>query len=462
MKAGAAKPHIGNLFVLVLVVLSVRPVRADITLPEVFSNNMILQREKRIAIWGQAGRKEKVRLTVGPQKAIAIADEKGSWTVNLAPMPAGGPYNLTIKGSNTVIIRNVLLGDVWLCSGQSNMGIVMRKSIHKPEDIDKANYPSVRFFIPKKQFADRPQKNLCGRWFVCNPENTQFLPAVQYYFAREIHRTIAVPVGIIEASYGGSPIPCWISEQALNGRIEDDFGYPHSALYNAVISPLAPISIAGILWYQGEADVNRATRYLPWFNLLVDDWRKTFRQGNIPFLFAQLANYGPKENSPASSHWAELREVQAKGLSIPNTFMTVNIDADPGYNATIHSPYKYIIGHRLAELALHVCYHKPGHWRYPVFNCMEIKQYKAILRFRCINKALSVHGAKLEGFSIAGSDKTFLPAEAKLIDHGTEIMVWNKNIKSPVAVRYAWADNPKCNVYSADNLPMTPFRTDKW
>jgi len=439
------------------------------------------------------------------------ADKDGKWMFAMNSPKVGGPYEMTITGKNVITIKNIMVGEVWVCSGQSNMEMSVRSSANSEQEIAAANYPNIRLFTVTRKVATEPQSDCEGSWSLCSPETVPGFSASAYYFGRELHKELDVPIGLIHTSWGGTPSEAWTRREFLEKVSEaapileryDDavakypqameeykqkvdewkkaaekakaegertprrpgapFGPGHfqspSGLYNAMIAPLIPYGIGGVIWYQGEANAGRAYQYRTIFPAMIKNWRNDWGQNNFPFLFVQLANFRAVNPQPAESDWAELREAQLMTLALPNTGMAVIIDIGDAKN--IHPKNKQDVGKRLALWALARSYGKELVYSGPIYKSMKIKGNKIILYFDHVGGGLIAGGDEpLKGFAIAGADRKFVWADAKM--DGDNIVVSSDEVSSPVAVRYAWADNPVCNLYNEQRLPASPFRTDKW
>lgn len=483
---------------------------ADVSLPALFSNHMVLQRNKDIPIWGHANAGEIVTVTLNTQKAITTADATGSWQIHLSPLKAGGPYTLTVQGQNTLTFKNVLIGDVWICSGQSNMGWTVRRSNNAEKEIASAQYPKIRLFTVKRLTAQTPQQDVNGTWSVCDSQSVPNFSAVGYFFGRQLHKTLDVPIGLINTSWGGTPVEAWTSLPALQATSDyaplatrwtkriaaypkayekfqmdlknwqtasdslktlgqkaprrpgapQDPNHPHrpAVLYNGMIAPLTPYAIQGAIWYQGESNAGRAYQYRTLFSTMINNWRADWGQGAFPFLFVQLANYRQTKDQPGNSDWAELREAQNMALALPNTGVAVTIDI--GEADDIHPRNKQDVGLRLALAAEAQVYGKNKPYSGPMYKSMQIENDKIRITFDHTNGGLKQKGKTLTGFAIAGADKKFVWADAKI--DGNSVVISSREIITPVAVRYAWENNPICNLYNGANLPASPFRTDTW
>ena len=495
------------------------PAAADVKLPALFSSHMVLQRGAPVPVWGRADPGERVTVALRPGaggaeiRVTTLAGADGRWRVTLEARRAGGPFNLVVKGKNTLTLEDVLVGEVWICSGQSNMAWLVRQSRNFKQEIAAAAFPEIRLFTVKRTVSGREKTDCSGQWAVCSPGTVAEFSAVGYYFGREVHRALKVPIGLIHTSWGGTPAEAWTRREALQRhallrpilqrykkavaeyptamkkhkkrlaawkskaagaraagkrpprRPRSPFGpaHPHSpsGLFNGMIAPLIPCAFRGAIWYQGESNATRAFQYRTLFKTMIRDWRRAWGQGDFPFLFVQLANFKARQPAPGESAWAELREAQALALELSSTGMAVAIDIGEARN--IHPRNKQEVGRRLALQALHAAYGRMGVHSGPVFHRMQRKSGKIHVRFHCAGKGLTVRGKTLEGFQIAGSDRKFVWARAILDPQNRDgVVVWSPEVKAPAHVRYAWADNPACSLYNEAGLPAGPFRTDAW
>ena len=619
---------------------------ANVKMPLLFSDGMVLQRNKEIPVWGWADAGEKVEVHFNKQTKTIQADKTGKWMIKLAAEKAGGPFELIITGKNKIIIKDVLVGEVWICSGQSNMEFQVFKTKNAKEEIADSNYPMIRHFGVAQDLSGKPKDDLkAGKWEVSNKENVGNFTAVGFFFAKKLYAELKIPIGIINTSWGGTNVETWTSREAfqksddfkamiadvpvmnvdsisklyaksmkervekiqgtavtttnevsfkessfndsswgelnvpglwenqslgdldgvvwmrktitlsaediknkavlslskiddedityINGievgkntqwdakrvyeipenilkegtntiaiRIVDNSGgggiygdvadlkltlgtkiipldgkwkykvivvktslspnsYP-SLLYNAMVNPLVPFAIQGVLWYQGEANVWRANQYKKAFPLMITDWRTKFKQGDFPFYFVQLSTFNEQNgNSKIGSRWAELREAQLETLKLPNTGMAVTTDI--GNAKDIHPTNKQDVGLRLAAIALNNIYDKKQIFSGPTFKSQKVEGDKIILSFDNTGSGLSTsdHSENVKGFEIAGADKVFHSAKA-IIKNNT-IIVSSENVKNPVAVHYGWADDDtEINLYNKEKFPASPFRTDNW
>lgn len=628
---------------------------ANVKLPKIFGDNMVLQRNKPIPVWGWADANEKVTVQFNHQTKTTKADKSGKWMIKLDNETAGGPYQLSIKGKSTVILNDVLVGEVWICSGQSNMEMPVEgwgKINNYEQEIAAANYPMIRHFKVPNTISATPKEDVTGgEWKICNPETAGDFTAAGYFFARELFNKLKVPIGLLNTSWGGTHAETWTSRQAfensnefksmiagmpslnldsyldslskvkteatwkkiealqgslnaanaedwknvniadtnwpqmqlpdlwesqqlgeldgivwfrktvdisaadagkaatlelamiddndvtyVNGvktgstngynakrkytvpagvlkegknvvavRVEDTGGgggingdsadlklimgnhviplagnwhfkvekitggaaspgpnsYP-TLLFNAMVNPLIPFAMEGVIWYQGESNAARAFQYRKAFPLMINDWRKRWNEGNFPFYFVQLASFNAANgNSKNGSTWAELREAQTKTLSLPNTGMAVTTDI--GNPTNIHPKNKQDVGKRLAAIALHNVYGENNVYSGPIYQSMKTEGNKAVIGFTNVGSGLMVKDkyGYLKGFEIAGADKQF--HYAKAYADGNSVVVYNDSVPNPAAVRYGWTDNAEDdNLFNKEGLPAAPFRTDDW
>ena len=629
---------------------------ATVSLPSLFTDNMVLQRGTEVSIWGKASPGGKVSVFFNKQKRGTVAGEDSTWLISLKPMAAGGPFEMRIVAKDTITFSNVMVGEVWVCSGQSNMEMPLAgwgEVVDYMREIAEANYPDIRLFQVEHAMSLLPQDDVAAQpWVECSPKTVPLFSAVAYFFGRKLHQELGVPIGLIHTSWGGTPAEAWTSagflaqtadfkpiiesmmtaasteaevkqeyEQrlaawqklvdekvsaALQGEVswqtaesddsnwdtmtlpvlwesaglpnfdgivwfrktvelseafagqpctlslgpidDQDITYingvqigstdvynqpreyrvpegvlktganviavqvldtgggggiwgakeqmyllnaagepfalsgdwrykvgvslsdvpprpqspdsPHrpTVLYNAMLKPLMPFAIRGAIWYQGESNAGRAYQYRTLFPTMINSWRVNWGIGDFPFLFVQLANFRQTAAQPGESDWAELREAQAMTLSLPNTGMAVAIDI--GDADDIHPKFKQEVGRRLALNALAQVYGQDIVYSGPIYKSMSFEGDKIRITFDHVGGGLTAGGKMPEGFAVAGEDKKFVWAEAKI--EGNTVLVWSPQVPKPVAVRYAWADNPVCNLYNVEGLPAAPFRTDDW
>lgn len=624
---------------------------SQVRLAKIFGDHMVLQRSQPVPVWGWASPNEKITVTINQQIKTTHADKTGRWTVDLDPQPAGGPYDLKVAGKDSLVLHDILLGEVWICSGQSNMEFELSQAMHAAEEIRDANYPQIRQIKIPHTVSMTPKEDIpSGEWTICSPETASGYTAVGYFFAREIQKRLRVPVGLINSSWGGTMVETWTSRGAfekspefksmiatlpntnmealakqrqqameekvktlekgitdslpesdwknpdynsdawpkmnvpglwesgnmglddldgivwfrkeislttaeaagpilldlgkiddnddtyINGikagstksyaserhyavasglfkagrnviavRVEDTGGgggfYGDSAdmhldvngrsislsgnwdfrvakvaggtgninpnafptlLYNAMINPLIPYGIKGVLWYQGEANADRAYQYRTAFPLMITDWRQHWGQGNFPFYFVQLASFNSANGDPEhGSTWAELREAQTMTLGLPNTGMAVTTDI--GESNDIHPKDKQDVGKRLAAIALNNIYGNTMQYSGPVYESLAVEGNHIILTFTHTGSGLMTKDkyGYLRGFAIAGSDQRFHYAKASI--SGNKVIVSSDAVPEPLEVRYAWADDAgDANLYNQEGFPAVPFRTDQW
>jgi sialate O-acetylesterase len=501
------------IFNLSLVLLLASAALADVRLPAIIGDNMVLQQGMKVTIWGWAEPGEEVMTGVSwhGMKWAVKADKDGKWMFKMNSPEAGGPYEMTISGKNTISIKNIMVGEVWAGSGQSNMQMSVQSSANAEQEIAGADYPQIRLFTVERKVAEQPEPDCTGSWTLCSPETVPGFSAVAYFFGRELHKELGVPVGLIHTSWGGTPAEAWTRRGVLESdadfapilqRYDDAIakypeakkeyeqklaewkkavaeakaagkraprrpgapfgpGNPHSpaGLYNAMIAPLIPFGIQGAIWYQGESNAGRAYQYRKLFGAMIKNWRDDWGQGDFPFLFVQLANFRAVNPEPGESDWAELREAQLKTLALPNTGMAVITDIGDANN--IHPKNKQDVGKRLALWALAKTYGKELVYSGPIYKSKQVEGNKVILSFDHVGGGLAaVPEEPLKGFAVAGADRKFVWADAKI--DGETVIVGSDKVAEPVAVRYAWAINPVCNLYNKAGLPASAFRTDDW
>ena len=476
--------------------------RGDVKVPALFGPHMVLQRDQKDRVWGWAEPGEQITVAIADQSKTAKAGDDGSWQVMLDPMKAGGPHTLTIQGKNTLKFDDVLIGEVWICSGQSNMGMNVGGSKDADLEILAAKYPRIRLISVPNRGTQEPQKDFNGKWARCSPETIGDFSAVGYYFGRQLYKTLGVPIGLIDDAWGGSACEAWIRRDLLAAdpryaallkrweAIEKDDSQTEKKaeskpaakkgqrrppsrtqmlsgnarpanIYNGVLKPTIGYGIRGVIWYQGESNSGRAYQYRDLFPLMIKSWRDEWGQGDFPFYWVQLADFMAESKSPQESSWAELREAQTMTMSrLPNTGQAVIIDVGEGKD--IHPKNKQDVGMRLARWALARDYGIPIAYQSPTFKSMERQGDKVVITFDHVGRGLRPFDVQeVIGFTVAGSDHRFVDAKAKLVGRD-KVEVQAEGVSEPVAVRYAWANNPVCNLYSNEGLPATPFRTDDW
>ncbi len=513
--------------------LAAAVLHANVKLPALFSDHIVLQRGKPVAVWGWADPGEEVTVKFGDQSKKATADQDGAWGVKLDELKASSePAELRIKGKNEIVLQDVLVGEVWICSGQSNMGFKVERAVNAADDIAKSANPQIRMFTVPLTTADEPQKDLVKRddrsvWLVADPKTTGGFTAAGYFFGRELQKELKVPVGLINTSWGGTRAEAWTSKPALEAvptckaiiagwdeflkgydaakdkekhealaklakakieRVKADNAKPGapkqpvpaamkpwddqtksqhrpSVLFNAMIAPIVPFTAKGAIWYQGESNQGRAAQYRTLLPTMIKDWRKQWGD-TLSFYIEQLAGYGNKKPQPpeigADDTWAELQWTQLQ-TAITLQKCGIAVANDIGEENDIHPKNKQEVGRRLALQALAKDYGRkdlvPGG---PIYGGGDTMGNKYMISFSNIGGGLkSRDGGDLKGFIIAGEDKVWKPAKAKVV--GKQVQVWNEGIAKPVAVRYFWQSwNPEANLVNKEGLPASIFRTDKW
>jgi len=495
--------------VLGLLVFVLRPAVAEVELNALFSDNMVLQQGIEVPVWGKADEGEKVTVKFAGQQVTA-RPKNGKWMVKLQKLKPGGPFAMMVSGKNTIVIKNILVGEVWVCSGQSNMAMTVSRCANAEQEIANSRNPNIRLFTVSRVVSDKPLDNVTGKWVECGPNTVGSFSGVGYFFGRELQKAIKRPVGLIHSSWGGTPAEAWTRREVLaekpelkpildayekalerlpqatkkyeeamakwkeafkkakqEGKRPPRRPYPPmgpnnprspGGLYNGMIAPLIPYAIAGAIWYQGEANASRAYQYRVLFPTMITNWRRDWGQGDFPFLFVQLAAYKKISPEPQESGWAELREAQTMTLSLPNTGMALAIDV--GEQFDIHPKRKQEVGARLALAARAIAYGEKIVYSGPMYDSAKVEGNKVVIGFKHVGGGLVAKDGELKGFAIAGPDKKFVWADAKIV--GEKVVVSSPQVSKPVAVRYAWADYPVCNLYNKEGLPAVPFRTDNF
>lgn len=518
------------IYQLALTALSITTLQAEVKPNPLFSDGAVLQRGQKIPVWGTARDGEKITVDFQGQKVSTTA-VAGKWSVQLDPLTAGGPFTMTFIGDKTVAIKDLLVGEVWLASGQSNMNLTLAQLPTLTEEAPKANYPQIRTFKVKFTASVSPRNEAVGSWMTCSPETAKDFSAVGYYFARDLHRQLGVPIGFIHSALGATPAESWTSLEGLESQPElkdhadvvkgkiasydaDVAAYPAklaeyqaklaewmatvgkeheeklkawneavekakaagetppkqprpasrrpnephppdgaptspAVLFNGMIHPLIPYGVKGVIWYQGESNRDKSTQYRTLFPAMITDWRARWKQGDIPFLYVQIAPWG--------GMFPEIREAQFLTLDkVKNTAMTVTTDV--GDAEDIHPRIKEPVGKRLALAARALAYGENIEYSGPLYESMRSENGKIILHFKHIGGGLIAKDGPLVGFTMAGKDKTFVPAKAEI--QGNTVIVSAEGIADPIAVRYGWANVPDVNLFNREGLPASPFRTD--
>ncbi|MRT91970.1 sialate O-acetylesterase [Ancylomarina sp. 16SWW S1-10-2] len=457
-------------FLFCVLICSAFLLQAQTELASMFSDHMVLQRNAEVAIWGKDKPHTKISIeATWGEKDIVYSDAEGRWKTDLKTHKAGGPYQIDIKGSEQKQISDILLGEVWLCSGQSNMEMPL-KGFLKGQGVSGSNQEilnstnsQLRFFTVERNISSKPQEACNGKWELSNRETSAEFSAVAYFYGKILQAQLKVPIGVICSSWGGTPAEAWtpknvISEdfKEFNSVLKDESAYYQktpTVLFNGMINPLIPFTMKGVIWYQGEANRKNAEQYSRLFPAMIKSWRDRWNLGDFPFYFVQISSF-----EWGGEPWVELRESQLKTmLSVPNTGMAVTLDI--GDKFCIHPPKKKEVGERLAYWALAKTYGFKGiQYSGPVYKSMEIKESKAYLSFDYAPYGVCSMENKLENFEIAGADQVFYPAEAE-IKKG-QLIVWNKDVKEPTIVRYGWTSYLNGCLFNTAGLPASSFRTD--
>jgi sialate O-acetylesterase len=478
---------------------------AEVRVAPIFGDHMVLQRGAAVPVWGEAAPGERIEVRLPQQRQTTRADAEGHWRVLLDPLQSGAPFEITINGENNArVLRDVLAGEVWLCSGQSNMQMEVRLAADAEKNLAAAEDAQLRLFTVSREAGQKPDGVFSGAWTSAAPQSVAGFSAAAYYFGKQLRQALDVPVGLINSSLGGTTAQSWTPLKALRAdpafvsMLADDWtpwiaahndydakfaawlrasataknegvaAPPRPAwpavpfrwnkpgfLYEKMIAPLVPFSLRGVLWYQGEANAPRAALYRKLFPALIRGWRAQW-QSELPFLWVQLPNFRAAKELPSESDWAELREAQAMALSLPRTGMATTIDI--GEANDIHPKNKAEVGRRLALVALHEVYGKPVESSGPVFDSIRVDGARVLLTFRHAKGLKTTDGRAPQAFALAGADGQYHWAQA-VID-GESVALQSADVPHPVSVRYAWADNPTVNLVNESGLPVVPFRTD--
>jgi sialate O-acetylesterase len=475
--------------------------RADVKPHALCADGMVLQQKADCKIWGKADPGEEVTVTFRDQKATTKTDDKGAWVVTLKPTDAGGPFEMTIAGKNMIQLKNVLVGEVWVCSGQSNMewGVGGCNKADIEYALAAPHNPMLRCFHAQKTPMAGPQTETSGKWVEADAKVVGGWTACGYFFGRDLQEKLKMPVGLIQSAWGGTRAEAWTSPDALastptfsneianflkanpepSKKVNE---YAPSGLYNGMIHPLINYRIQGAIWYQGESNAGKAYAYRELFPLMIGNWRADWKQGDFPFYWVQLAPFTAVKREPGDSSWAELREAQHMTLKLKNTGEAVITDLGNEYD--IHPTPKRPVGERLALIARAKVYGEKIVYSGPTYKAMKVDGPKVTLAFDHLGGGLlsqemvptlerkgkdgkvmaawrvkeGTQGAPLVGFTVCGEDQKFYPAKAEIADKA--VMVTCEQVRAPVAVRYGWADHPVCNLFNREGLPASPFRTD--
>ena len=495
---------------LLCLALSALTATAEVRLPHVLSDHAVLQRNAPIHLWGWATPGAHLKAQFHNQTVPTDVDAIGTWSLYLAPEPAGGPFTLTLSGDGPDhTLSDLLVGDVWFASGQSNMEFPLNgfgptmPLKNATQEIAAATNPRIRLLLVDHQLSDYPMPDSTGSWTACTPETAANFSAVAFFFGREIASKEDVPIGLIDSSWGGTPADSWVSMDTLGtdpqllpaftarshfadnltnsdlkiaeerretaaakaaGKPAPRFGWHPfngswvpAGIYNGMVAPFTPLSIKGFLWYQGESNSgpDRAPFYRTLFPALIADWRMHFAQGNLPFLYVQISSF----NSPGED-WGTIRDAQRRTLSVANTAMAVTLDI--GQPDNVHPPDKQTVGARLALAARAIVYHEPVAYQSPLFRQVTTELQpngNTALRVWFDNaEKLNAHGQPVTGFELAGQDRHYLPATSRL--EGTTVLVSSPQVPHPVYVRFGWTGYFDTNLFNAAGLPASTFTSD--
>ena len=471
------KRQISYLFSILLFIACSVKTNATVKLPSIFSDNMVLQENTLVNVWGKASANELVTVTTSWnfKRYATKADADGRWTLKIKTPRAAKDQKITVRGENVIQINNILIGEVWLCSGQSNMEFQVSKAegwrtgmLNETEEMKDAHYPEIRLFHVEHQLAHQgPVDDCVGHWVVCNPANLKDFSAVGFVFGRKLHKDLKVPVGLIQSTWGGTHAESWTKMDVMennplyadvldkfalkNVKIEKNYCKVPSTLWNGMINPILTYTIKGTIWYQGESNSDRFEKYQDVFTNMIHSWRKEWGQQDMPFYFVQIA---PQYKQPAGIREAQLKTWQ----SVKNTGMAVITDA--GDSTDIHPRNKRVTGERLALWALAKSYGKSCAYSGPLYKSMKKSGNKVILSFDYVEGGLNSKGEVLNGFFISGTDRRFYPAKAVIVNNKVEVSA--PEVLDPVAVRYGWGYFFRANLFNNAGLPASPFRTDSF
>lgn len=480
---------------------------AQVRLPNVLSSHMVLQRDRPIHVWGWANPGENVAIDFHGVHGNATADALGHWSVSLPPEQAGGPFSLTVSASNKIELTDILIGDVWFASGQSNMQMPLAgfpgNAVldNGPEEIRNATHPEIRLLHIKEKSSYYPLDDIDANWTSCTPETASSFSAAAYFFGREIAEKEHVPIGLIDSTWGGTVVEAWMSLDGISSdaslmplfaswaamtdnivnmpaikakeKREDDaalaanhappkyhwhpdpVSWEPAGLYNAMVNPFTPFPIRGVIWYQGESNspLDRAAMYQRIFPALIADWRRHWNQDNFPFLYVQISSF----TSTPQEAWAVIREAQRRTLSVANTGMAVTIDI--GNPDNVHPSDKLDVGHRLALAARALSYGESIEYSGPIFRQASVEEGAIRVDFDHVASGLVAKGGALTGFEIAGDDHKFVMATATI--DGSSVSVSAKDVPNPRYVRYGWQNAPVVNLFNGEGLPASPFTSEE-
>jgi len=457
-----------NLLMFCFIVLCIDS-SSQIRLPAVLSSGMVLQQNDSVALWGWAQPGEKIMITAGwnKMKDSVIVSNGAVWKCKIKTPAAGGPYNIILEGSSRIELTDILIGEIWICSGQSNMEMSERWGLPDVRaELAGCATNSIRFLTIAKATSANPQDDCTAKWINCDSNSLKSFSAVAYFFGKKLNKELNIPIGLINASWSGSPAEVWAPAELINDDAELKASadklqpYPWwpktpGAAFNGMIAPVTGLSIAGAIWYQGEGNTAAPATYAKLLTTMIDSWRRAWNK-DLPFYYVQIApfKYG------TSNIGNLIREQQTMVLKHNNTGMVVVSDLVDD-TTDIHPKNKHDVGYRLANWALAETYHKTGvFYKYPVYKSMSVEKDRAIISFDNAQNGLMTKDKKIAALFVAGAERKFYPAEAKI--QGDKLIVWSKSVKDPVAVRFSFSNTAIGNIFSKEGLPVSPFRTDDW
>ncbi len=477
------RKYLGGMIVLLFSCIIISNVNAEVKMPAVFADNMVMQQRTNANLWGTATPNKQVTVTPSwnHKNYTTKADASGQWKLSIPTPGAGGPYEVVVSDGNPLTLKNVMVGELWLCAGQSNMEMPMKGFKNQPVEganmaALKSKNSNIRLFTIKRNSSTEPVKDVTGQWQEANPATVREFSATAYFFGRQLEEILQVPVGLIVAAWGGSACEAWMNGDMLKafpeavakipqaqGKIESKNRTP-TVLFNGMLSPLIGLTMRGVIWYQGEDNWNRAHTYADMFSTMIKGWRQLWNQGDFPFYYCQIAPYDYgiiTEKGKEIINSAYLREAQAKvEHMVPNTGMAVLMDV--GFKEGIHPYDKRTPGERLALLALNKTYGIEGIiGDSPYYKSMEIQNDTVIVSFeRAPMWICGKHSFESSQFKVAGADKVFYPAKAWI--QRSKVYVKSDKVSHPVAVRYAFENDSEGDLFSVDGLPISSFRSDDW
>lgn len=464
--------------------------QGNLELPSLIGNNMILQQQTDVAIWGWDNPGTNVTVIFRNSKVSTKVELDGKWMARVPSGAAGGPFTLKIQGTNALTLENVLVGEVWVAGGQSNMWWRVSECKDAEKEISSANYPDIRVWDANTQpqsagwRADKPQKTVkAAEWKITTPKTVRTFPGTAYFFARELHEKLKVPVGIVHLAVPGQDIETFLSKEFIQAHLpqalevlqyrqkvpkapgERDTSSRPGDFFNGMIYPTAPYTTRGFIWWQGENNAARSLQYRILFPSLIEEWRRLWGSNDAPFLFVELANFLSKQTRPSEDDaWPALRDAQREALRLPRTarISTIDILSEKDDISNIHPPNKQLAGHRLYLAAMANVYgDRDLIWSGSAYKSVQFEGNKATVTFDHIGSGLMVKdGSELKGFALAGSDRQFFWAKGEI--EGNKVVLTSNEVNQPIAVRYAWANNPIGNLYNKEGLPAFPFRSDNW